>query len=428
MPKRAQGLTTGHLKKNQPGLFADGGGLYLQVTATQAKSWIFRFQINGKRRDMGLGSVADCGLAEARDKAADARRMVRQGIDPIAARQTEAAQRRLEQAKAMTFKQASTTFLKVMKPGWKNAKHSAQWEATLETYVYPKIGNLPVGGIDTGLVIDVLEPIWNDKTETASRVRGRIENILDFSKVRGWRSGENPARWKGHLDQVFQAKTKVRRVKHHASMDYADIPAFWPRLQLQDGMGARALELAILTATRTTEVLQARWLELDLAEKVWTIPAERMKAKSEHRVPLSDPAVALLKKVATLRRSDDGYVFHGHREGRPLSNMAMAMTLRRIVPDVTPHGFRSTFRTWAAEATAFPHDVCEAALAHTQASAVIAAYQRGDLFRKRKALMDAWAEFATQNSAAKSPRRPAGPKPPKRVHALRNTLPDARSE
>lgn len=383
-------------------MYADGGGLYLQITASGAKSWIFRFQINGRRRDMGLGGIVDYSLAEARDRATEARRLVKDGIDPIAARAAREAEQRLNDAKLMTFEAAAKTYIDAMKPGWKSKKHAAQWTATLEAYAYPTIGKLPINGIDTGLVVKCLEPIWSTKTETASRVRQRIESILSYAKVRGWRSGENPARWKDHLDQVLPAKGKVAKVEHHASMPYADVPGFWPRLQLQDGMGARALELAILTATRTAEVLQARWPEFDLDEKVWIIPGDRMKAGAEHRVPLSGPAVELLRKLETIRQSDDGYAFPGQRKGRPLSNMSMAMTLRRMDLDATPHGFRSTFRTWAAEMTAFPHDVCEAALAHTQTSAVVAAYQRGDLFRKRRGLMDGWAGYVIGSKAGGS--------------------------
>lgn len=395
MPKAAQGLTQGHLKKAEPGLYADGGGLYLQITARGAKSWIFRFQIDGKRRDMGLGSVADVGLAAARDRAAEARKLVREGVDPIAAREARRAEQRLEDAKAKTFRDVAATYIASMTPSWRSAKHAAQWSATLESYAHPVIGDLPINGIDTGLVVQVLEPIWLTKTETASRVRQRIEAILAYAKVRGWRTGDNPASWKGHLDQVFPAKAKVARISHHASMAYAEMPRFWPRLELQDGMGARALQLAILTATRSGEVLLSTWQEFDLDNRCWSIPAVRMKAGTEHRVPLSKPAIGLLHKLATVRTSDDAYVFPGQRKNRPLSNMSMAMTLRRIGVDATPHGFRSTFRTWAAECTGFPHDVCEAALAHTPGNKVVEAYQRGDFFRKRTELMDEWASHVT---------------------------------
>jgi integrase len=278
-----------------------------------------------------------------------------------------------------------------MRSGWKNAKHAAQWSATLETYAYPVMGSLPIAGIDTGLVLKVLEPIWTVKTETASRLRGRIEAVLDYAKVRGYCAGENPARWKGHLDNILPAKGDVAKVEHHASLPYTEIAAFWPRLQIQDGLGARALELAILTACRSGEVLGAVWSEIDMEARTWIIPAERMKAEAEHRVPLSEPAVALLRKLAALRQGE--FVFPGQRPNRPLSNMSMMAVLRRMKVPVTPHGFRSTFRTWVAERTGYPHEVAEAALAHTLGDKVVLAYQRGDLFEKRRRLMDDWAVF-----------------------------------
>ncbi|MGE5517567.1 MAG: tyrosine-type recombinase/integrase [Bacteroidota bacterium] len=290
-----------------------------------------------------------------------------------------------------TFMDCGTAYVTAMRPGWKNAKHADQWISSLETYAYPVLGELPVDSIDINLVLKVLEPIWIGKTETASRLRGRIEAILDYARVRGYRSGENPARWKGHLDHILPATGDVAKVRHHASLPYARMPAFWPRLQAQHGLGARALELCILTATRTGDVLGARWSEFDMDNRVWEIPGLRMKAGADHRIPLSGPALALLRKLAAIRRGD--YVFPGQQATRPLSNMSMAMVLRRMKLDVTPHGFRSTFRTWIAEQTNFPHEVAEAALAHTQGDKVVAAYQRGDLFAKRARLMDAWAVF-----------------------------------
>lgn len=394
MPKKAAGLTARKVETiKTPGLFADGNGLYLQVTATGAKTWIFRFSLGGKRRDMGLGSSTVVSLAEARQKALDAKKLVTGGEDPLDARKAQAAVLALEAAKAMTFKECATAYIDSMRAGWKNVKHGGQWTSTLETYAYPSIGELPISGIDTGLVLKVLEPIWTTKTETASRVRGRIESVLDYAKVRGYRSGENPARWKGHLDLILPAKAAVAKVEHHASVPYAAMPAFWPRLQAHDGMGARALEFAILTATRTGEVLGATWTEIDMDAKVWTIPGERMKAGAVHRVPLPDPALALLRKMAAIRVKGCELVFRGQLAGKPLSNMAMAMVLRRMKVDATPHGFRSTFRTWVAEQTRFPHDVAEAALAHTQGDRVVAAYQRGDLFDKRRELMTEWAKY-----------------------------------
>lgn len=401
MPKRAAGLTARQVQTMKtPGLFADGGGLYLQITGTGAKTWIYRFQINGRRRDMGLGALASVGLADARERAGEARKLVGAGIDPIEHRSQQQAAAALQAAKAVTFRECAADFIEKNSPAWSNEKHAAQWASTLATYAYPTIGELPVSGIDTPLVLRVIEPIWATKTETASRVRGRIEAILDYAKVRGHREGENPARWKGHLDHILPAKGAVAKVEHHAALPYAEIPAFWPRLQAQDGMGARALELTILTATRSGEVLGARWAEFDLDRRIWTIPGERMKAGAEHRVPLTDPALALLRKMAAIRIKESDWVFRGQRPRQPLSNMAMAMTLRRMELDVTPHGFRSTFRTWVAEQTRFPHDVAEAALAHTQGDRVVAAYQRGDLFDKRRELMQAWAAYCEGVSSA----------------------------
>jgi integrase len=403
MPKRvASALSSRQVQtEKRPGLHADGDGLYLQVTDTGAKSWTFRFQLSGRRRDMGLGPAAGTSsavsLADARQLAAQAKTLVRSGVDPIEHRAARRAEIAIATAKAMTFKQAAEAYIESMQSGWRNAKHASQWSVTLETYVYPEIGNLAVGSVDTGHVLKVLSPIWSTKTETASRVRGRIEAILDYAAARKAREGDNPARWKGVLSKILPAPGKVRRIVHHASMPYAELPAFWPKLQMQDGMGARALELTVLTACRTGEVLGAAWAEIDLEEGTWTIPPERMKAGAEHRVPLSDPAMALLRKLAAVRIDD--FVFRGKHEGEPLSRMVMKMTLRRMKVDVTPHGFRATFRTWVADRTSFAHEIAEAALAHTIGDKTVAAYQRGTMFDKRRELMAAWAKFVQGRAA-----------------------------
>jgi integrase len=400
MPRKAAGLTARQVQAAKtPGYFADGNGLYLQVTATGAKTWIFRYAIGGRRRDMGLGSASLFSLAEAREKAIEAKRLVVAGLDPIEAKRARAAAAAVETAKVVTFEECAEAYIASMRAGWRNEKHAGQWTATLKTYAYPTLGALPVAAIDTGLVEKVLRPIWTTKTETASRVRGRIESILDYARVCGHRSGENPARLRGHLSHILPAKSTVSKVQHHASLPYADMPKFWPRLQMQDGLGARALELAILTATRTGEVLGACWPEIDLDAALWTVPADRMKAGAEHRVPLSPPAVALLRKLATIRQND--LVFAGQGGERPLSNMSMAMCLRRMKIAGTPHGFRSTFRTWAAEKTTFPHEVAEAALAHTIESKVVAAYQRTDFLAKRRELMTAWANYCQGAAVSK---------------------------
>lgn len=286
--------------------------------------------------------------------------------------------------------------------GWRNAKHRAQWVATLEAYAYPHMGDLPAGAVETAHVMAALEPIWREKPETASRLRGRIEAVLDYAKARGWREGENPARWRGHVANMLPARGKVAKVKHHAALPWREIGGFMATLRAGSGLAARALELAILTAARSGEVLNARWSEIDLEEAVWTVPAERMKAGREHRVPLSAPAVALLRELLPLRDAERGdWVFPGARPGRPLSNMALEMLLRRMKrSDLTAHGFRSTFRDWCAEQTAFDRDTAEMALAHVVRDKVEAAYRRGDVFEKRRRLMDEWAAFCAKPPAS----------------------------
>jgi integrase len=405
MATRAIGkLTTLRVERaKEPGMYGDGGGLYLRVTEDGAKNWVFRFMLGGRPRWMGLGPLALYGLQEARGKALDARRLRHEGIDPIETRRANRLRERLETAKAMTLKQCAESYIASHRAGWRNAKHAAQWEATLATYVYPAIGALPVQAIDTGLVCKVLEPIWTAKPETAGRVRGRVEAILDWAKARDYRAGENPARWRGHLDKLLPARSKVAKVEHHAALPFAELPDFMGRLRAQEGVAARALEFAILTAARTGETIGARWSEIKLADKIWTIPAERMKAGKEHRIPLSLRALAILEGMRALRlegdqpAASDEFVFRGGKVGKPLSNMAFLMLLRRMErDDLTAHGFRSSFRDWASERTGFPAEVAEMALAHAVGDKVEAAYRRGDLFDKRRRLMDAWANFCAK--------------------------------
>jgi integrase len=372
------------------GMYADGGGLYLQVTANGSRSWIFRFKQNGRSRDMGLGSLATISLAEAREMAAECRRLRLTGIDPIESRRTDRLQAQLSAARSMTFDQCRDAFIEAHKSAWRNAKHRAQWTNSLATYVGPVFGSMPIQSVDVALVTKVLEPIWSTKPETASRVRGRIERVLDWAKVRGFRQGENPARWRGHLDALLPAHRKVRKVKHHAALPYVQIGTFMAALRTREAIAARALEFTILTAARTGEVLGARWDEIDFQAKVWVVPANRMKSGREHRVPLSRPAISVLKEMQA--RHQDDLVFPGDRRGKPLSNMAMLMMLRRMGrADLTAHGFRSTFRDWVAECTNFPREVAESALAHVVGDKVEAAYRRGDLFEKRRRLMESWA-------------------------------------
>ena len=381
------------------GYYGDGGGLFLQLSVSGAKSWVFRFKESGRLREMGLGPTHTVSLAEARQKALECRKVRLDGHDPIEARKAERMKAKLDAAKAMTFEACAERYIAAHKAGWKNDKHAAQWPATLGTYVHPVFGSLPVQAVDVGLVMKAIEPIWTAKPETASRVRGRIESILDWAAARGYRQGENPARWRGHLENLLPKKTKVRRVEHHAALPYPEIAAFMAELRQQEGVAARALEFAILTAARTGEVIGARWDEINTPERLWTVPAERMKGGREHRVPLSDAALEILEDLTKAREGD--FVFPGSRMGRPISNMAMLMLLRRMGRgDLTTHGFRSSFRDWAAERTTFPAEVAEMALAHVVSDKVEAAYRRGDLFLKRRQLSDAWAKFCAAAPAS----------------------------
>jgi integrase len=382
-------------KAKGPAVLHDGGGLYLRVAAPRevrgvevpgAKSWVFRFQLDGKRRDMGLGPFPDISLADARAKASARRKLRHEGIDPLDAKAAQRQAQRVSVAKGRTFRECAAEFIEKNRAGWRNAKHAAQWTATLATYVYPTLGELPVSAIDAGLVVQVLDPIWAQKPETAGRVRGRIEAVLDAATVRGFRQGPNPAQWKGNLAHILPARGKVRKVEHHAALPFDDMPEFLAALRGRDGMAARALEFAIFTAARTGEVLGARWGELDLDAKVWAVPARRMKAGREHRVPLSDAALAVVGRVRPLAMMTDGKpdpaaLFPGPRRALPLSNMVMLMLLRRMGhDDLTAHGFRSSFSDWAAERTSYPREVVEMALAHAVGNKVEAAYRRGDLF------------------------------------------------
>jgi integrase len=389
---RFNALSVSRLK--EPGLHHDGDGLYLQVTIGAGgvinKSWILRFMLDGRARKMGLGPLSLLSLAEARERALAARKTVHLNhVDPIDARAAERAARRAAAARAMTFEQCAVAYIEAHEASWSNARHRKQWPETLAAYVYPTIGALPVDAIDTALVMKVVEPLWRDKQETAARVRARMERVLSWATVRGYRQGENPARWRGHLDQLLARRSKARGVRHLAAMPYGELPAFMGELHQREGVTARALEFCILTAARTTEVLQASWEEVDLDAKVWTVPAERMKARREHRVPLSESAVAIL---SALPRKKDTRVFEGHT-----AHMAMLKVLQRMGRgDLTVHGFRSSFRDWASEQTSFPAEVCEQALGHTINNAVERAYRRGDLFDKRRRLMDSWSDYCSK--------------------------------
>lgn len=376
----------------EPGLHFVGGvsGLALQVIASGARSWILRVTIGGKRRDMGLGGFPDVPLAMARDKAREAREQIRKGIDPI--EEVKAARSALiaARASAFTFEQAAKSFMAAHEAGWKNAKHQSQWTNTLATYAYPVIGAMLVRDITLPHILKILEPMWTTKTETAKRVRGRIEKVLDYATTKGYRNGDNPARWRGHLDNLLAKPAKLAKVKHLEALPYSDMGPFMADLRKQEGMGARALGFAILTAARSGEVRGATWKEVDLKMATWTIPAERMKAGKEHCVPLSDDAVALLNAMPKLAGC---LLLFPSGKGTQLSDMTLTAVLRRMDAPAVPHGFRSSFRDWAGETTAYPREVIEHALAHQLKDKAEAAYARGTLFDKRRRLMADWARY-----------------------------------
>jgi integrase len=407
-------------------MHADGSGLYLRVSTGSGgalnRYWLFRYadRATGKDRQLGLGPLHTISLAEARTMARDCRQLLLTGKDPVATRRAQEASQALGDAKVMTFDKCRDAYIAAHRPSWSNLKHAKQWETSLKTYVTPVFGHLPVASIDTGLVLKVIEPMWATKSETMSRLRGRIESVLDWAKVRGYRAGENPALWRGHLDHLLPAKAKMRKGRkvHHPALPFPQMGAFMADLRSRSGIAARALEFTILTAARSEEVRGARWNEIDWATSTWLIPAERMKGRVEHRVPLSEPALAILRAMQVVSGST-GYVFPGRRPGRPAGNLSLLEQIWRMSADrqaaglaiyvdpqqsnreVVPHGFRSTFRDWAAERTNFPRELAEKALAHTIGDEVERAYQRGELLEKRRQMMDAWAEYCGMSPASR---------------------------
>jgi integrase len=402
-PRQYKRLSVAAVKANEAsgkrGFYSDGDGLAQQVTTAGVSSWIYRYMLHGVEHKMGLGPTRHVSLSKARDLAAEARQLRRAGGDPLETRRAEKDAKATESAKVMTFRQCAKAYIAAHQAGWKNAKHTRQWPTTLETFVYPILGDVPVQLVDVGLVMKAIEPIWTTKPETASRIRGRIESVLDWAKAREYREGENPARWRGHLENLLAKRGKVRRVKHFAALPYCEISAFMAELQQLEGIAPRALEFLILTATRVSEAAGARWDEFNLAERIWVIPPERMKAAREHRIPLSDAAMTVLSQMAEIRSGP--FVFPGLKAGS-LSGSAMPAVLDRMSSgdQTTVHGLRSSFRDWAAERTIFPREVAELALAHAVGDAVERAYQRSDLFQKRQQIMDAWAYFCSAPAAA----------------------------
>jgi integrase len=379
-------------RAKKPGMYADGGSLYLRVAEGGSKQWVFRYVTNGRLRDMGIGPVHTLTLAEARERATEARKLRLDGIDPITHRRAQRAALQAADSRAITFRQCGQGYLQDHADTWRSAKHRAEWHSTLERFVYPTLGPLPVAAIDTPLVLKVLKPIWATIPETASRIRGRIEMVLDWATAHHYRTGDNPARWDGRLEHALPERKKVAAVEHHAALPFTEMAAFMARLRPRNDAAARCLEFIALTAARMGEALNAEWREIDLDNRTWTVPARRTKANREHKVPLSDAAVAVLEAMRAIQLSE--YVFPGVREGRPVSkNLVLRRMKETAGADVTVHGLRSTFRDWASERTNFPREVAEMALAHTIPSAVEAAYRRGDLFEKRRKLMEAWAAY-----------------------------------
>lgn len=400
MPKVAKELSPLAVSRLvKPGLHAVGGvnGLAMHVTATGARSWILRTVVGGKRREIGLGSYPTVTLAGAREKAREKRDAIERGVDPVAERRAAQSALRAANASARTFRQCCDAYIKAHEKTWRNAKHGQQWRNTLEQYAHPIMGNLIVRDVELSHVLRVLEPIWEGKTETASRLRGRIEKVLEWAAVREYREkGLNPARWRGHLDHLLADRNRSARIVHHAAVPIDGMAEFMRALRAAEGTGALALEFLVLTAARSGEVRGATWAEIDMKAKVWTVPADRMKAGREHRVPLSGAALAVLKRARALPRIDGSdFVFPAPRGGA-LSDMTLTAVMRRMDVPAVPHGFRSTFRDWTAERTDYPRDVAEMALAHAIGDKVEAAYRRGDLFDKRRLMMEQWAAFISR--------------------------------
>lgn len=428
MPITKERALTPLFCKNAPvGFHCDGGSLYLSVRPMKdgegvSRSWIFRYRRAGRLRDLGLGPMTTVGLAAARERARQARQKLLDGVDPIEERNAARVAAAVSAARRMSFEQCAEGYIEANKSGWKNAKHADQWRSTLLTYAYPVIGSLPVDAVETVHVMQILEPIWKTKTETASRVRGRIEKVLDRAKVLKLRSGENPARWVGHLDQLLPKKSQVAPVENHPALPYSQLPEFMADLRKREGFGARALEYSILTAARSADTIGGKWTEIDQHDKLWTVPKDRMKGKKgarkrDHVVPLTRQAFAILEAAARSGQENE-YLFPGDNPGEPLSNAAMAAVIDRMNEDrakaglpkwvdpqqggreIVPHGFRSTFKDWCVEETEFPNEMSEMALAHTLPDKVEAAYRRGNMRERRRRMMADWATFATNQVAA----------------------------
>ena len=382
------------------GWYADGAGLYLQISTSGSKSWVYRYQINGKQKWQGLGAVTKANTLEvARKAAAASKQLVKDKIDPIEHKNQQAIDNQIKGTRTVTFKECATLYIESHKDGWKNAKHVSQWKNTLNTYAYPVIGHLPVQQIDIDLVLKVIQPIWRTKTETASRVRQRIENILDWATVMKYRQGDNPALWRGRLDKILPKRNKVQKPIHFPAMDYRELPEYFRSLRQKETIASKALAFIILTASRSGEARAVTYSELDLDASVWIIPADRMKAGREHRIPLSNEALAVIDEMGVHKPEGNDHVFTGLIAGGHVSDGTILKLMKSTHPALTVHGFRSTFRDWCAEQTNYPREVAEAALAHSLKDKVEAAYRRTDLFDKRRLLMNSWEDYCLYGKA-----------------------------
>ncbi len=391
MPKKAKELSALEIKRlTEIGKYPVGSGVYLEVNSEHSKVWILRITVGNKRRNIGLGSYPTVSLAQAREKAAEARDLIAKGIDPIEQKKAVLSALKAKQAKEISFKQCALEYIETHSSSWKNAKHGQQWHNTLTTYAFPVIGDLFVADVEQQHILKILKPIWTDKTETAKRLRGRLEAILDWAAVHGYREKDNPAIWRGRLDKLFPSPAKVAKVKHHTAMKIDDVPLFMSQLKDHDSISAKCLMLVILTACRSGEARGMKWDEIDFEKGIWTIPEDRMKAGREHQVPLSKQAIHLLQSIP--QTENNLYVFFSHT-GKPLSDMTLSMLMRRMQIDAKPHGFRSTFRDWAGDRTNYPRDLAEAALAHTLTNKVEAAYRRSSALEKRRAMMQDWGDY-----------------------------------
>jgi integrase len=395
---------------SKPGRHADGNNLYLSISSNGGKRWVFFYELRGRQREMGLGSARTVGLQDARKRADAARKSLADGIDPLVAK---------GRSSGLTFEQCAIRYVQAHKPGWKNARHAAQWDTTLKSYANPAIGSWSIADVDTAAVMSVIEPIWKSKNVTAARLRGRIEQILDWAKVSGYRDGDNPARWRGHLDKLLARRSRVRKVRHHPALPFTLLPAFWRSLVSQDSIAAKSLAFVILTAARTTEATEAVWPEIDPLAKVWTVPGLRMKGGRDHRVPLSVPALAILKDVAPLKDGTGSLIFPGRGVHKPQSENTMLALLKRMkAGKITVHGFRSTFRDWAAETTAYPGDVVEMALAHAIESDTEAAYRRGDMLDIHSRPLTKWPGKRLRNAISSRAFLPVASRPPGLHHRV----------